>query len=77
MRVNQQLGEGKLREFNLGYLMELPLEGIKCICGKPLGHEVDHGICAACGLVLAMVVRRRARGIATSSGSGRATAPTT
>jgi hypothetical protein len=45
------LGEGTLREFNLGYLMELPLNGLKCICGKPLGHENDHAICAACGLV--------------------------
>ena len=52
VKVNPQLGEGALRDFNLGHLMELPLAGLKCICGKPLGHEADHSICAACGLVL-------------------------
>lgn len=31
--------------------MYLPLNGIKCTCGKPLGHEPDHAICSACGMV--------------------------
>ena len=41
-----------LRDYNLGYLMKLPLADIKCICGKSLGFEANHGICSACGLVL-------------------------
>lgn len=51
VKVNKELGDGMLRDFNLGYLMELQLAGLKCICGKPLGHDPNHAICAACGLV--------------------------
>ncbi len=77
VKVNRQVGEGKLRDFNLGYLMELPLQGITCICGQPLGHQPEHSICAACGLVPLALGRRRARTSATGSGRGRATAPAT
>lgn len=52
VKVNKELGEGTLKDFNLGYLMQLPLAGLKCICGKPLGHDPNHAICAACGMVL-------------------------
>lgn len=52
VQVNKEIGEGKLKDFNLGYLMKLPLSGLKCICGKPLGHSKDDAICAACGLVM-------------------------
>lgn len=77
VKVNRELGEGTLRDFNLGYLMELPLNGLNCICGKPLGHEPEHAICAACGLVPLSARRPPARTSATTNGRSRATAPTT
>lgn len=38
MKVNKNLGSGLLKDFNIGHMMMLPLSGLKCICGKPLGH---------------------------------------
>lgn len=57
-----------LRDFNYGYLMELPLNGLKCTCGKPLGHEPDHAICAACGMVNINKIRHHVRLNAINSG---------
>ena len=51
VNVNKELGEGTLRDFNLGHMMIVPINGLKCICGTPLGNDPDHAICAACGLV--------------------------
>jgi len=51
------MGDGILQDFNLGYMMQLPLQNIKCICGKPLGHEPTHAICAACGLVTSRFIQ--------------------
>ena len=51
VKTNQELGDGNLRQFNLGHMMELPLSNLKCTCGKLLGNDPNHAICAACGLV--------------------------
>lgn len=74
VKVNQKLGEGALLDFNQGYLMMLPLQNLKCICGKRLGHENDHAICAACGLVTHLSLRPPAHPHATISGSFKETA---
>jgi|LakMenE18May11ns_1017448.scaffolds.fasta_scaffold8741189_1 hypothetical protein len=76
VKVNKVIGEGKLKDFNLGYLMRLPLTGLKCICGKPLGHTKDDAICAACGLVVISLKRHLALLRATKNGRIREIAPT-
>ena len=76
VKTNKELGEGTLKDFNLGYMMMLPLADLKCICGKPLNHQPNHAICAACGLVLLVIGRLLAPSIATRSGRRQATVPT-
>lgn len=75
VQVNKEIGEGKLKDFNLGHLMKLPLAGLKCICGKPLGHSKDDAICAACGLVILFLYRLPALPHAIKTGKIKAIAP--
>lgn len=55
--------------------MMLPLENITCICGKRLGNETDHAICAACGLVTDLERRLPAPPPVTTNGNYKETAP--
>lgn len=48
MGINNQLGDGVLRNFNLGEVIKVDIDKVKCICGKPLGAGA--AICAACGM---------------------------
>ena len=46
--VVSEVGLGVERDFNLGDLMKVEIEGLHCICGKKLGSSA--AICAACGM---------------------------
>ncbi|EAR87850.1 hypothetical protein TTHERM_00006140 (macronuclear) [Tetrahymena thermophila SB210] len=38
----------KNKDYNCGHLAKLHLQNLKCPCGKPIEHEMNAGICAAC-----------------------------
>jgi len=46
--IVENLGEGVLKNFNLGELIKVDLNKLRCICGKPLGRS--SAICAGCGM---------------------------
>lgn len=46
--IYPDLGTGILKKFNYGSVVKVNLNGLRCICGKPLGSSAT--ICAACGL---------------------------
>lgn len=44
----KDLGDGVLRNLNLGEVVKLDFSRLKCICGKGIGPGA--AICAACGM---------------------------